>query len=71
MISAGEQVLASLKLGAMTDGRLAREAVANGISPANATDIEGMTAVRPSAAKVSEPKLSSGTALKLKDNPNF
>jgi len=69
MISAGTQVLAGYMLGATPDGRLAREAVSNGMSPANGTDREGMTAVLHSAAKVSEPKLSSGTILNMTLNP--
>jgi formate C-acetyltransferase len=69
MISAGGQVLAGHALGATPDGRLAREAVANGMSPANGTDIMGMTAVFHSAAKACQAKLSGGTALNMNLNP--
>lgn len=69
LISAGGQVLAGLALGATPDGRMAREAVANGISPANGTDTEGMTAVFHSAVKASRAKLSGGTALNMIINP--
>lgn len=69
LISAGGQVLAGHALGATPDGRLAREAVSNGISPANGTDTEGMTAVFHSAARACRAKLSGGTALNMTVNP--
>jgi formate C-acetyltransferase len=69
MISAGGQVLAGHALGATPDGRLAREPVSNGMSPANGTDTQGMTAVFHSAAKACQAKLSGGTALNLNLNP--
>ncbi len=69
MISAGGQVLAGHALGATPDGRLAREAVANGMSPANGTDIMGMTAAFHSAAQACLAKLSGGTALNMNLNP--
>jgi formate C-acetyltransferase len=69
LISAGGQVLAGHALGATPDGRKAREAVANGLSPANGTDIEGMTAAFHSVAKASRAKLSGGTALNMNLNP--
>ena len=68
MISAGGQVLAGHALGAQ-DRRLAREAVSNGMSPANGTDIMGMTAVFHSAAQACRAKLSGGTALNMNLNP--
>ncbi|MBN1663444.1 MAG: hypothetical protein JW943_07580 [Deltaproteobacteria bacterium] len=69
LISAGMQVLLGHSLGATPDGRKAREAVANGMSPANGTDISGMTAVFHSAAKACQAKLSGGTALNMNLNP--
>ncbi len=69
MISAGGQVLAGHALGATPDGRLAREAVSNGMSPANGTDLMGMTAVFHSAAQACRAKLSGGTALNMNLNP--
>jgi len=69
MISAGGQVLAGHALGATPDGRLAREAVSNGMSPTNGTDIMGMTAVFHSAAQACQAKLSGGTALNMNLNP--
>ena len=69
LISAGGQVLAGHALGATPDGRKAREAVSNGISPANGTDTSGMTAVFHSAAKACQAKLSGGTALNMTINP--
>lgn len=69
LISAGGQVLAGHSLGATPDGRKAREAVANGMSPANGTDAQGMTAAFHSVAKASRAKLSGGTALNMNLNP--
>jgi formate C-acetyltransferase len=69
LISAGGQVLAGHSLGATPDGRKAREAVANGLSPANGTDIKGMTAAFHSVAKASRAKLTGGTALNMNINP--
>ena len=69
LISAGGQVLAGHALSATPDGRLARQPVSNGISPANGTDKNGMTAVFHSAAKACEAKLSGGTALNMTINP--
>jgi pyruvate formate-lyase/glycerol dehydratase family glycyl radical enzyme len=69
MISAGGQVLAGHALGATPDGRLAREAVSNGMSPTNGTDLMGMTAVFHSAAQACRAKLSGGTALNMNLNP--
>ncbi|MBN1381190.1 MAG: hypothetical protein JXA41_05920 [Deltaproteobacteria bacterium] len=69
LISAGGQVLAGHGLGATPDGRKAREATANGISPTNGTDLQGMTAVFHSAARASQAKLTGGTALNMNLNP--
>ena len=69
MISAGSQVIAGRSLGATPDGRLAREALSNGMSPSNGTDSEGITAVLHSAAKVCAPLLSSGTTVNITLNP--
>ncbi len=57
-------------LGATPDGRKAGEAVSNGISPANGTEVNGLTAALRSVAKVSEPKFSGGTALNVTINPS-
>ncbi len=69
MISAGTQVIEGLQLGATPDGRKATEAVTNGMSPQNGTDVQGATALLHSAAKVCEARLSSGTALNMTLNP--
>lgn len=70
MISAGTQVMGGRILGATPDGRKAGEAVSNGISPANGTETQGMTAALRSVAKVSEPRFSGGTALNMTVNPS-
>lgn len=69
LISAGTQVMGGRILGATPDGRKAGEPVSNGISPANGTETQGMTAALRSVAKVSEPPLSGGTALNMTVNP--
>jgi formate C-acetyltransferase len=69
MISAGTQVIGGRILGATPDGRKAGEAVSNGISPANGTETQGMTATLHSVARVSEARLSGGTALNMTINP--
>jgi formate C-acetyltransferase len=70
MISAGTQVMGGRILGATPDGRKAGEAVSNGISPANGTETQGMTAALHSVAKISEPRFSGGTALNMTLNPS-
>jgi pyruvate-formate lyase len=69
MISAGTQVIGGRHLGATPDGRRAREAVSNGISPVNGTEREGMTATLHSVAKACKAELSGGTALNMTINP--
>lgn len=70
MISAGTQVMGGRILGATPDGRKASEAVSNGISPANGTETQGMTAALRSVARASEPNFSGGTALNMTVNPS-
>lgn len=70
MISAGTQVMGGRILAATPDGRKAGEAVSNGISPANGTETQGMTATLQSVAKISEPHFSGGTALNMTLNPS-
>lgn len=69
MISAGTQVIGGRHLGATPDGRKAREAVSNGISPVNGTERHGVTATLHSVAKACQPELSGGTALNITINP--
>ncbi len=70
LISAGgSQIGEGHMMGATPDGRLRGEAVSNGMSSANGTEVKGMTAMLHSAAKVSAPPLSSGTAVNMNLNP--
>ena len=68
-VTSGGQVRTALNLGATPDGRLSGDPVSNGITPANGTCTEGLTATLMSAAKVCEPSLSAGTSLTLNFNP--
>lgn len=70
MISAGTQAAGGFTLGATPDGRLARQPVSNGASPANGTEVEGMTAALHSAARIAAAvPLSGGTAMNMNLNP--
>jgi pyruvate formate-lyase/glycerol dehydratase family glycyl radical enzyme len=70
LISAvGSQVAEGRVLGATPDGRLQGKPVSNGMSPANGTELRGMTASLHSAATASIPCLSSGTAFNMTLNP--
>jgi formate C-acetyltransferase len=70
MISSLTQTLEGAGCGATPDGRLAGAAVANGLSPTNGTDVNGMTAALRSAASVSGASLSDGSAFNLLLNPS-
>ncbi len=67
--AAGSQIAEGQAMGATPDGRKAGEPVSNGMSSANGTEVKGMTAMLHSAAKVSAPPLSSGTAVNMNLNP--
>jgi formate C-acetyltransferase len=70
LISAlGSQVAEGRVLGATADGRLQGQPVSNGMSPANGTELNGMTAALHSGACVSSANLSSGTAFNMTLNP--
>jgi len=70
LISAlGSQVAEGRVLGATPDGRLRGQPVSNGMSPANGTELNGMTAALHSGASVSSAHLSSGTAFNMTLNP--
>ncbi len=70
MISAaGSQLIEGRIVGATPDGRKAGEAVSNGMSAANGTDVNGMTAMLRSAARASLTPLSTGTSVNLTLNP--
>ena len=61
MMSAGTQVIEGFLCGASPDGRLALQAVSNGISPANGTELNGATAAMHSVAKACKAHMSAGS----------
>jgi len=69
--SYGTHVLDGQFLGATPDGRMAGEAISNGISPANAREKKGPTAVLKSAAKLEHRLISNGNALNLRLLPSL
>ncbi len=69
--SYGTHVLDGLFLGATPDGRMAGEVISNGISPANAREKKGPTAVLNSAAKLEHRLVSNGNALNLRLLPSL
>ena len=70
LVSSGTHMQEGRVCGATPDGRLAREPVANGISPANATERNGMTSVFRSVAGVCAVPMSNGSALNMVVNPS-
>jgi pyruvate formate-lyase/glycerol dehydratase family glycyl radical enzyme len=71
IFSYGVHVADGMSLGATPDGRKAGEPVSNGISPVNATETGGPTAVLQSAASAGSAMLSDGTALNIKLSPSL
>ena len=71
IFSYGVHVADGMSLGATPDGRKAGEPVSNGISPVNATETGGPTAVLHSAASAGSALLSDGTALNIKLSPSL
>jgi pyruvate formate-lyase/glycerol dehydratase family glycyl radical enzyme len=71
MISAGTQDTEGVLCGASADGRLAKAAVANGMSPANGTELNGATAALHSVARASKACFSSGTSLNMNLSPGL
>jgi pyruvate formate-lyase/glycerol dehydratase family glycyl radical enzyme len=70
LISAfGSQIAEGRVLGATPDGRQQGQPVSNGFSPANGTELGGMTAALRSGAAASDANLSSGTAFNMTLNP--
>lgn len=69
MMSAGTQVIEGLLCGASADGRLAGQAVSNGISPANGTELNGATATLHSVAKASKSHMSAGSTFNMTLSP--
>ncbi|MFW9785822.1 MAG: glycine radical domain-containing protein [Candidatus Heimdallarchaeota archaeon] len=59
-------------LGATADGRLAHKPVANGISPVNGTEKNGLTMTLKSVAyATAEPHLTNGASFNIRLNPSI
>ncbi|MFX1373046.1 MAG: pyruvate formate lyase family protein [Promethearchaeota archaeon] len=72
LVSAGSQIMEGKLLGATADGRLFGEPVANGISPANGTEKNGLTmALRSIAYATAEPHLTNGASMNVRINPTL
>jgi len=72
LVSAGTQIMEGKLLGATPDGRLKGEPVANGISPANGTEKNGITmALRSVAYATAEPHLTNGASMNIRINPHL
>jgi pyruvate formate-lyase/glycerol dehydratase family glycyl radical enzyme len=71
MISAGTQDTEGFTCGASPDGRLAKTAVANGMSPANGTELNGATAALHSVARACKACFSSGTSFNMNLSPGL
>jgi pyruvate formate-lyase/glycerol dehydratase family glycyl radical enzyme len=72
LVSAGTQIMEGQMLGATADGRLKGEPVANGISPANGTEKNGLTmALHSVAYATAEPHLTNGVTMNIRLNPNL
>ncbi|MFW9969033.1 MAG: pyruvate formate lyase family protein [Candidatus Odinarchaeota archaeon] len=72
LVSSGTQVIEGRLLGATADGRLSGEPVANGISPANGTENNGLTmALRSVAFATAEPHLTNGATMNIRINPSL
>lgn len=62
-------VLFGKDVGALPDGRLAKEPLADGVSPRQGMDVEGPTAAANSVAKLPHAQASNGTLYNQKFNP--
>ena len=71
MMSAGTQVIEGFLCGASPDGRLALQAVSNGISPANGTELNGATAAMHSVAKACKAHMSAGSTFNMTMLPSI
>ncbi len=72
LVSSGTQIMEGQMLGATADGRLMGQPVANGISPANGTEKNGLTmALRSVAYATTEPHLTNGAAMNIRINPTL
>jgi pyruvate formate-lyase/glycerol dehydratase family glycyl radical enzyme len=72
LVSAGTQIMEGKTLGATADGRLKGEPVANGISPSNGTEKNGLTmTLRSIAYATTEPHLTNGASFNIRLNPSI
>ncbi len=72
LVSAGGQVAEGRMLGATPDGRLSGKSVANGVSPANGTENNGLTmALRSVALATREALLTDGVSMNVRINPSL
>jgi len=72
LISAATHVLEGRMLGATPDGRLSGEPTANGISPANGTEHNGLTmALRSVALATGEALLTNGVTMNIRISPSL
>jgi len=72
LVSAGGQVAEGKMLGATPDGRLSGEPIANGVSPANGTENNGLTmALRSIALATREALLTDGVTMNVRINPSL
>jgi len=72
LVSSGTQIMEGKTLGATADGRLLGEPVANGISPANGTEKNGLTMALLSVAyATAEPHLTNGASMNIRLNPSI
>ncbi len=72
LVSSGTQIMEGKVLGATADGRLMGQPVANGISPANGTEKNGLTmALRSIAYATAEPHLTNGASMNVRINPTL
>ena len=72
LVSSGTQVMEGKALGATADGRLKGEPVANGISPSNGTEKNGLTmTLRSAAYATAEPHLTNGVTFNIRLNPSL
>ncbi|NVM19644.1 MAG: hypothetical protein HWN80_18220 [Candidatus Lokiarchaeota archaeon] len=72
LVSSGTQIIEGKTLGATADGRLKGEPVANGISPSNGTEKNGLTMTLKSVAyATAEPHLTNGASFNIRLNPSI
>ena len=72
LVSSGTQIIEGNSLGATADGRLKGEPVANGISPSNGMEKNGLTmTLRSVAYATADPHLTNGASFNIRINPHL